>query len=193
MKLFTIKDLKMGEIAIAAAGLRLCRPLRIEEVLKTIESKDTIAYQAFDYKAIASWQHLLNACILALKAWVEGRMLAKNLSLEILLYVAGDRRIKEAIDKVGVKESSQGLIILYLVRDGEVGKRLIEEASKKLGGVAEDSLLEVLKDKFEVLKEIFQVGEEELKASIAEGEDELKALVKCILTRTAKLDVDKVT
>jgi len=191
LKLFQLEDPILGKVVVAAAGVRVVSPLRPDDVLKVVKGKGGIICQIFDYLAVASWRHLLHASILALKALREGRMLARDLGIEILLYVAGERQIREAISKVGIKEDSRGIVILYFARDREEAERLFDEVVKELGGLLDDSLIEISEDKMEELKRRFSICEEELKASVAEGEDELKALIKCVLSRVAEIDIKK--
>ena len=180
-----------GRVHVAIAGARLTRPVRPEEAVASAKSKDVMALQVLDASAIASWRHLLHAAVLALKSRGEGRCIARSLSVELMLYVAGVRQIGEAIAKVGVKPSSSGAAIVCIDPDPSKASRAVEELVGELGGVLDDSVIEDVDSRRARLMELYSIGEGEVEASMAEGDTPSTALVKCVLSRVAMVDVEK--
>ncbi len=90
----------------------------------------------------------------AKKSWKEGRNVAKNLSTEILLYVAATRQIRDAL-KIGLRE---GLNRVVVVTD----EACLEEL-KRLGFVEKKVLGELDKEKVKRLMKLYNITEEELK------------------------------
>lgn len=103
-------------------------PSNIGSILsQTNDRYDLLASQLFDNREIWGYRHLYSAIWHALKAKKNQRMISKSLSIEILLYVAGQRQIKKAIDLLGVKETTQAVTGILL---GEIARHLININTK---------------------------------------------------------------
>lgn len=77
--------------------------------------------QAFDARYIVGCEHLARAVTLANRASERGETIARDRSVEILLYAAGRRQIDRAFE-IGVSEGEQAVVI---VADGENEKGAI--------------------------------------------------------------------
>ena len=92
-------------------------------ILTKNRSKYSIsASQLFDNQYIWGYRHLFSAAWHALNARKTNRMIAKTLSIEVLLYVAAQRQIKKAIALLGVKETTKDVAGILL---GETSQQLI--------------------------------------------------------------------
>ncbi|CUX78006.1 KEOPS complex subunit Cgi121 [Thermococcus chitonophagus] len=60
--------------------------------------------------SVKCWEVVLFATIISLKAFKEGRNVAKTVKGEILIRLAQNRQIREAIEKVGAREGENILI-----------------------------------------------------------------------------------
>jgi tRNA threonylcarbamoyladenosine modification (KEOPS) complex Cgi121 subunit len=88
-------------------------------ILKQISSDfGLIAAQIINNRFVWGRQHLLSAIWHAHNAEKNNRMISKTLSMEILLYTAGQRQIKKAIKLLGVKESTKDVVGI-LIGDNE--------------------------------------------------------------------------
>lgn len=94
------------------------------------------AAQVMDARYICGKEHLEVAAEKALRAREQGRMSARTLAGEILLYASGERQIKEAIRKMGVREDTTAVGVVVV---GEVD---IEEVIAAIGLTRDDSVLE---------------------------------------------------
>ena len=189
MRSWTVEAFGAGRLGVAIAGILLPEGLSVEEALQRLRSVEALALQLIHWRAFASTLHLLQASALAYKAFREGRMASRSLNMELLLYVAGERQIKDALAKVGAREG-RAVAICLAGEEGEAVDKL-REALAVLGAAEDDGLLEADPSKAEGLKEAFGVGDEELEASRAEGEGWLSALTRCVMSRVAELDVKK--
>lgn len=96
-------------------------PLKIGEILNNISIKfDLLATQLLDNRYIWGYRHLYSASWHALRAMKNERMIAKTLSMEILLYSSGQRQIKKAIALLGVKETTEEVVGLFLGKSEQV-------------------------------------------------------------------------
>ncbi len=128
-----------------------------------------------DANYVVDREHVEFAVKKALKAWKEGRRVAKTLSMEILLYCAGRRQISDAIE-MGLKEGRNEVVV---VLDDECFEKL------KSLGFEEKPVLKLDDAKIEKIKEFFKISEEELRIV---GVEKLSLLVR---ERIALFDVFK--
>ncbi|MFP9060862.1 KEOPS complex subunit Cgi121 [Natrialbaceae archaeon A-chndr2] len=118
----------------------------LESFLETVDSVATahdVTVQAFDARYVAGRRHLERAVELADRAIARGENVARDRSVEILLYAAGRRQIDRALE-MGV---SVGEMRAVFVIDGAgdeaaaataLGERLGGDGWKPLEGTAED-------------------------------------------------------
>jgi len=96
----------------------------VEEFLKKISiisKKYNLTIQVFDASMIFGKIHLNSAVEHALRAMKRKTNSTNTLDKEILLYASGERQIKKAIPKMGVKKGCEK-IALVLINDDERGK-----------------------------------------------------------------------
>jgi KEOPS complex subunit Cgi121 len=103
----------------------------LDAFLDTIDSIATAhgsTIQVFDARYIADRTHLKRAVELATRAQERNEMIARKLSVEILLYAAGRRQIERAM-AMGVSEGSCSVVAVVLGGDEE---RACEAVSDQL-------------------------------------------------------------
>lgn len=83
--------------------------------LDSIGGEFGCAVQAFDARYVAGPDHLERAVTLANRATERGETIARERSVEILLYAAGRRQINRAFE-IGIEEGEQAVVIVV---DGE--------------------------------------------------------------------------
>ncbi|MCW3135949.1 MAG: KEOPS complex subunit Cgi121 [Canidatus Methanoxibalbensis ujae] len=153
-------------------------------VLRDIASGADVHIQAFDAKKVASEAHILSAVHKAIRAFRKKRNISPDLSMEILLYAAGERQIHRALE-MGISDGKNRKIAIVIVdpRGTRRLKTVAEEVKKRLK-IREEGLGD-LSERAETLKNFFHITDEELNAV---GEEKLEKLV---LERVALLDVKK--
>ncbi len=129
-----------------------------------------------DANYVVDKSHVEFAAEKALKAWKEGRRVAKTLSMEILLYCAGRRQISDAVE-IGLKEGLNEVVVVVL--EDECVEKL-----KELG-FKEKPVLKLDDEKIERIRRFFGIGKEELEIV---GIEKLPMLVR---ERIALFDVFK--
>lgn len=149
----------------------------VEEFLskiKKIGEERNMVIQVMDADKLAGEKHIRFAVEKAIHSFKTGRNIANQLSKEIMLYAAGTRQINKAM-KLGIHEGKNNIAIVT------VGEQPDLSGIK----ITPKPVLEYHESKKEVLMEIFNITEKEIKAV---GEDKIPELV---LERVALLDVIK--
>jgi tRNA threonylcarbamoyladenosine modification (KEOPS) complex Cgi121 subunit len=87
------------------------RSIDIKTTLKELENRFTlVGAQLIDFRLIWGYKHIFSALWHAERAKSTNKMISKSFSMEILLYLAGCRQIKKALEMLGVKDNSEKII-----------------------------------------------------------------------------------
>ncbi len=130
-----------------------------------------------DARYIVDRDHVEFAVKKAIKAWKEGRRVARSLPMEILLYCAGTRQIDDAVE-IGLKEGFNEVVVVVL-------KDECVERIKEMG-FKEGKVLRMDGDKIRRVKEFFGISDAEIEIV---GREKIPLLVR---ERIALFDVFKV-
>ncbi len=130
---------------------------------------------------IVNEDHAYFAAKKAVKAWEEGRNVAKTLPLEVMLYAAATRQIRDALS-LGVREGENKVVAVFLnnsnVSNVEV-ENFVEEK------VLEEDVLQMDEEKFERIVKFFKINSRELEVA---GREKLPLLVR---ERIVLFDINK--
>ncbi len=184
---------KKGELVedryIAFSAVKLSKPLSKAKIEELLSDKGDAAVQLVDARAIASQLHIVSAAEHAVCSFALGENIAAKLGLELLLYLAADRQLRSAIEKLGVKEKSLEVVAIALGKEEGKVVEALKELLARLPGEVEEGLLETTKEKEEYLRKLFNIKEGELKAARkVHGERTLEHL---ILERIALFHIRK--
>ncbi|MHA2223625.1 MAG: KEOPS complex subunit Cgi121 [Candidatus Hodarchaeales archaeon] len=97
-------------------------------LMNTSKKFNLLACQIVDNQFIWGYRHLFSSIWHALKAEKGDKMISKTLSIEILLYTAGNRQIKKAIELSGVNDRTKEIAGILIGNT----KELVIEASSYL-------------------------------------------------------------
>ncbi len=125
----------MGFMVIGARGV----VGDVEEFIRLLRAeaeKVGLQVQAFDADMVFGEDHILSALEHAERAFHRGSNVASDLMVEVLVYAAGERQISRAMEKMGLKEGAERLVLLA-VDEGDVDALLAEVSL-----VRDDSLVE---------------------------------------------------
>nr|WP_272931518.1 KEOPS complex subunit Cgi121 [Halobacterium noricense] len=140
--------------------------------------------QAFDAAYVADREHLAAAVEHADRAFDRGENVASDRSVEVLLYAAGRRQIREALE-MGVDEGEQAVVVV--VAGGDEDSAAAAVAAFLDGGrvlaADEPSGAGVYGDR-ETIREFFDVSDAELDAAAGD-------LAGVVRERVTLLDVEK--
>ncbi len=143
-----------------------------------------LVIQVFDAEAIYGKFHLISAVNHAQRAMERKTNTTNTLAMEILLYASGERQLKLAIPKVGVKKG-KGAILLVVV---DKKKRSAETLHKQIDDLLQQYSLKrndgVLKGTRQTLR-VFGIGEKELQTVTKAKYGDL------ILEKVAMVDIIK--
>jgi len=157
----------------------------VDKFLKQVGSfaqSHKIIIQTFDADLIYGERHLISAVEHAVRAINQKKNTTNSLEMEILLYASGERQIKLAIPKMGVKKGNSNIVFV-----------LIKDAKAKISDKMIDELLELLS-----LNRDDKVvdGDEGTLKKFGISENEMKTVTKAkygdlILEKVAMVDIIK--
>ena len=82
--------------------------------IREFSDKNNVAIQVFNADLIYGEKHLISAYVHAKRAMKHKTNTTNSLEMEILLYAAGERQLKLAIPKMGVKKGNSNLAIVIV-------------------------------------------------------------------------------
>ena len=108
--------------------------------------------------------------------------IAKTLNNEFLLRLAGVRQIDKALDNFGIKQGKNKVVIVI---SGNNCKHLMDEFITKFYFIVDELVLDI-KDRYDSLKEFYQIDDKQIETIGGNKED---ALRKLILEKVASLEL----
>jgi len=150
-----------------------------------------MASQFINCQFIAGSHHLVSAAQNALNAWEGDYAISRSLSVEIILYASGQRQISKALDKLGIENLPEKLLIVVLGRESSEVEQYIKGLVKSIGD-AQEPMFPISDQRIQQISEYFDIGNEEILA-ISETEsieDRWKALSKCVVSRVSMVAFD---
>ena len=154
----------------------------IDNFLKEIESfakNHNIVIQVFDADMIFGKNHLISSVNHAVRSIDRKTNTTNSLEMEILLYSSGERQLKLAIPKMGVKDGETRAAFVFV--GDKVPKQLIDDFLSLFSLSQDDKVLE---------------GDENTLKKFGLKEDEIKTVTKdkygdLILEKVAMVDIIK--
>ncbi|MCK4364549.1 MAG: hypothetical protein KAW45_00705 [Thermoplasmatales archaeon] len=154
----------------------------IDNFLKEIESfakNHNIVIQVFDADMIFSKNHLISSVNHAVRSIDRKTNTTNSLEMEILLYSSGERQLKLAIPKMGVKDGETRAAFVFV--GDKVPKQLIDDFLSLFSLSQDDKVLE---------------GDKNTLKKFGLKEDEIKTVTKdkygdLILEKVAMVDIIK--
>ncbi len=104
--------------------------------LRAKAAKTGLQVQVFDADMVFGEDHLRSALKHAERAFQRGKNVASDLMVEVLVYAAGERQISRALEKMGLKEAADRLVLLAL------GKGDVETLLAEMRLVRDDTLVD---------------------------------------------------
>jgi tRNA threonylcarbamoyladenosine modification (KEOPS) complex Cgi121 subunit len=107
--------------------------------------------------------------------------------METLLYASARRQIKDALNLMGIKSSTQKVAVLIFAKTSEQAKTVLRAVSRLLGGALDDSAIKLTDDKTAGLMRFFNISALELEAKLERNGLEKQALSDLIIEHVALL------
>ncbi|MFW6121546.1 MAG: KEOPS complex subunit Cgi121 [Petrotogales bacterium] len=124
----------------------------VDSFLKQIDNfsqSHHIIIQVFDADMVYGKKHLVSAVEHAIRAFKQKTNTSDSLPMEILLYASGERQLKQAIPKLGIKKDKTNIAMVFVnnievVKDayGKLSEKLINKLLMSLSIVRDDSVIE---------------------------------------------------
>ena len=134
----------------------------IQSVDKFLKKVDILAkeydilIQVFDAEVIYGKNHLISAVEHALRAMDRKTNATNSLAMEILLYASGERQLKIAIPKMGIKKGKKN--IAFVIIKESLSEKIVSDILNQLSLDREDK---VLQGSIDTIKK-FGISEEEI-------------------------------
>ena len=148
--------------------------------LNNVAARHGVKAQALNAAFIAGRGHLDFAVEKALNSFEEGRALARDIGMEILLYMRGRRQIEKALE-MGVREGDNDVAIVLV---GEGADKALDDVQRLLD-VVDPSVIDYSHSKDDALMRLFEITPEE---AIIVGAERIPLLVR---ERSALLEFEK--
>ena len=176
------------DTCILIAGFREVKVKDVKQFFQAINEKTGDACtQFFDASLVAGWEHLYFAALNALNAFKSKLCISSSLAMETLLYASAQRQIKDAVNLIGIKPSTQKVAVLVCAKTLEQAKAVLNTVSRLLGGTADDSVVELTDDKTAGLMGLFNISTLELEAKMERKGSEKQALSDLVIEHVALL------
>ena len=147
----------------------------INETIRGLDMlTDGILYQLFDAEKIAGPNHIYYSAANADYAIRNGLNISNNLNVETLLYAACENQINKAIRLIGVSKKTETVAVV--VFSEKVENRLSETIAANLGTV-DDSVLDITPEKYESIKELYDITETAIETVGSDRNDALTSLI----------------
>ena len=135
-------------------------PTEIRSILNKLTTEYTLlGAQLFDHRLIWGYRHIHSALWHAIKADKAGSMISKSLPMEIMLFAAGCRQIKKAIELIGIQEDTNKIIGVLLASKESSLSESYSNVKKKLKFQSDLTVIDTYSEKKEaVLKHLVDEG-----------------------------------
>ena len=143
--------------------------------------------QFFDAKFIAGFEHLFFAVLNALAAFKNKLNISKSLAVEILLYAAAERQIRNAVKSLGVKGETKDVAVVVLAESKEGVMSVLDKLSNITKARQDESILEIKNEKFEAIRKLFSISDLEIETKLERKGLEKEALKDLVIERVALL------
>jgi tRNA threonylcarbamoyladenosine modification (KEOPS) complex Cgi121 subunit len=182
-----------GDEVVGITELHNSNNLTQDELVRlaTSMSGDSITIQLLNGLLISGLPHLLSAAQNAINAQKGDYMLSRSLDVEIIVFASTQRQIGKALELLGVYDGLEEIAVVIVGNNVSIVKGAIQNLTEKIG----QELVPPFKptnDRFERIKNQFQISKEEIKA-ISDSNDvesQLAALSRCIASRVSLVAFD---
>lgn len=165
----------------------------VEHILRAMQEKAPgVSVQLVDLDKVAGSRYLLLATFNALKSFQSKQPIARTLGMELLLYIAANRQIGEALRRVGVNPDTRRVAAVALGKSRDQ----VLNAATLLSELVNRENLDALVDEWNPerirnVRSLLDIRDKELKATIRKEEPTPKALERLAIERSALLAIKK--
>ena len=153
------------------------------------EFKLDATVQFVDLDRTAGHTHILFATYNALKAHVLDKMISRSAAIEILLYIAAERQIAQAFERMGVQKDTRMVAVIAAGSSGVLS--LVEDYLRNsFNHECSDGLLdEWTEQRAMTILKVFSVAPNEIETVTRSGNSTQKPIQRLVIERSALLAV----
>ncbi len=183
---------KIGSYSIFVQGFKGARVPDSESALKHLrEAFPDVDLQLLRADRVAGWEHITFAARNALDSFKGKEKRAHHLSMEFLLYAAGEHQIVEAIKLLGVTPSTQEIVFIGISQKDVELQAAVRKVTEIVSGIPDDTVLDIeTKGKVVSLKKAYNVSGKQLSSTRTLGESDERVLQRLIIEKSALLALD---
>ncbi|MFX0057036.1 MAG: KEOPS complex subunit Cgi121 [Candidatus Heimdallarchaeota archaeon] len=170
---FLIKEIELkylvgiNQIKLKSTNLEL---EKFFNIIKEVQAnfKDSFI-QFFNDKYVLNTQHIYYACLFTQKAFFYKTNISNKKELELLLYFAGKRQIKQAIKDFGIdnEQIKKGIINLCIISSDQNINRIGNYVNSELKGVESNFTINEMKiEKYQNIRRYFGFSDNQIKSII---------------------------
>jgi KEOPS complex subunit Cgi121 len=165
------------------------KPESVEDLFRNAAEKHpSVSLQLVDLDRVPGQRYLLLATVNALESFHSKQPIAKTLGMELLLYIAGEKQITEALGIVGVTPRTRRVAAIAVGASAEEISAAANSLAETLGLSDNDQLLDDWPlERIKNVRSGFEIGEKELKAVIRKREPVSAAIERLAVERSAML------
>ena len=167
-------------------------PKNIEEFFRlAAEKHPTVSIQVVDLDRVPGHRYLTLAVVNAIHSFRSNHPIGKTLGIELLLYLAGERQITEALKRVGVTAETRRVAVLAVGSADELSA-MPSFFNDLLGAQCDDGLLDDWSPvRIENVRSGFEIGEKELRAIARKEEPVTASIERLAIERSALVAAKK--
>jgi len=130
-------------IKIVGGTVTISAPPSFMDQLQELAKKHSVMLQAVNADYVYGKHHIQSAVEHTLRAFSQKTNSLKAMELELLLYLAGERQIQKAIEKIGIRKGKQTIaLIVLLEKTTSLSAHGIKTLLSSLHIARDDSVLE---------------------------------------------------
>ena len=156
----------------------------VDAFIKNISNyaqKNNVCIQVFNADMVYGTLHLISAFEHAIRSIKQKSSTTNSLEMELLLYASGERQLKLAIPKMGIKKGNVNIAFLFFSKNSQIDEIIINEI--------------INKNKLQIDNKILQ-GDIQTLRNFGIQENEIRTVTKTkyedlILEKVAMVDVIK--
>jgi len=169
------------------------KPENIEQLFRSATEKyPTVSLQLVDLDRVPGQRYLLLATVNASESFHSKQPITKTLGMELLLYVAGEKQITEALGRVGINPQTRSVAAIAVGASVQQVAAVVSSLAQTLRVSENDQLLEDWPAaRIENVRSGFEIGEKELHAVIRKREPVTAAIERLAVERSAMLAARK--
>jgi len=159
-----VSGIKGSPLFVAIGGFRVEVGDPKALVRAVSEASAPHAAQIVDAGRVAGRDHLFMAAVNAARSTETGMAVSKSITVETILYASAQDQITKALARMGVNVATRRVALMVFAHSREEVEEAYNRVAKRLG-TEDDGVLEIDSEKVRALREVYNIGDEELEAA----------------------------